>query len=48
MAVYEKKFLMKEEFKFEKHFFNDVNLEIYKLIIDGHWRKFVQSIQSIK
>lgn len=47
MKAFEQKFAIKDEFIFPCDFFEMVDLEIYKLIIDNHWGKFKDSIRSI-
>lgn len=47
MQEFENKFMNKIEFEMSYDVFNDVTNEIYKLILENHWHKFVKSIKNI-
>ena len=48
MAELERVFFVKsDELKVTKEFFQTVEKEIYKLIMDNHWRKFNQTFKSM-
>ena len=43
----ESKFIQKIDFEMSYNVFDDVTNEIYKLILENHWHKFVQSIKNM-